>query len=107
MIDRAIIQVKLMKRSQIKVIQTQKQVEIHFLLNGNIKSVVHAKPGAIKIHCWQKDRTNNIYTLKNVKKTVKEITYISKDYVTKIIISGIAGRHDLGVKENEEALTIN
>lgn len=59
------------------------------------------------IHSWKKDRTNNIYTLKNVKKIVKEITYISKDYVTKIIISDIGGRHDLGVKENEEALTIN
>ena len=42
-----------------------------------------------------------------MKKIAKEITYSSKDYVTKIIISGIAGRHDVDPKENEEALTIN
>ena len=59
---------------------------LQFFLNNIIKSVVCANPRAIIIHSGENDISNNIYTLNNIKKIVKEITYNSKDYVTKIII---------------------
>lgn len=79
---------------------------LQFFLNNIIKPVVRANPRAIIIHSGENDISNNIYTLKNIKKIVKEITYNSKDYVTKIIIRGIARRHDMDAKEKVEALRI-
>ena len=74
---------------------------LQFFLNNIIKPVVRANPRAIIIHSGENDISNNIYTLNNIKKIVKEITYNSKDYVTKI-----AKRYDMDAKENVEALRI-
>ena len=64
---------------------------LQFFLNNIIKPVVRVNPGAIIIHSEENDLSNNIYILKNIKK---------------IIICGIARRHDMDAKENVEALRI-
>ena len=67
-----------------------------------IKPELHRKPDTIILHCWRNDITNNVNTVKKMKKLVKEIE--ENDSSTDTVILGLIKRLDRDVIDDIERI---